>query len=322
MPTITKRGARWQARVRMATAPERSRTFRTAEAARRWAREVESSIDAGDTAAPARLKLADALARYVDEVTPRKRGAEQERRRVAYWRAHHLAGRALSAIRPADLAAHRDARIAEGLSASTVRLELAVLSHLFTVARREWGLAVGNPVADVSLPSASAAARDRRLLPGEEAALERAAKRGPAWLAPMITFAVETAMRRGELGALGSARYYRGIVTLGRTKNGAKRDVPLSPRARAALRALRGPDGAIVVPPVHLITRHFAEAARRAGCADLRLHDLRHEGTSRLFERGLSIAEVAAVTGHKTWAMLRRYTHPRAADIARKLGGA
>ncbi|MGB5614379.1 MAG: tyrosine-type recombinase/integrase [Sedimenticolaceae bacterium] len=58
----------------------------------------------------------------------------------------------------------------------------------------------------------------------------------------------------------------------------------------------------------------------RAGIEDLRFHDLRHEATTRLFEKGLNIMEVASITGHKDLHMLRRYTHLKAEDLARKLG--
>ena len=59
---------------------------------------------------------------------------------------------------------------------------------------------------------------------------------------------------------------------------------------------------------------------RRAGFIDLRFHDLRHEATSRFFEKGLNVMEVAAITGQKDLRMLQRYTHLRAEDLAKKLG--
>jgi integrase len=68
------------------------------------------------------------------------------------------------------------------------------------------------------------------------------------------------------------------------------------------------------------VKRAFIRAMHRAGIENLRFHDLRHEATSRLFERGLNIMEVASITGHKDLRMLRRYTHLRAEDLAKKLG--
>ncbi len=99
------------------------------------------------------------------------------------------------------------------------------------------------------------------------------------------------------------------------------RTVPLSPRALEILRGLpRRIDG--LVFPACDIAHQFAAACERAGIENLHFHDLRHEATSRLFERGLGIQEVAAITGHRTWQMLARYTHPKAEDIAAKLAQA
>jgi integrase len=68
------------------------------------------------------------------------------------------------------------------------------------------------------------------------------------------------------------------------------------------------------------VKRAFARATRRAGIEDLHFHDLRHEATTRLFELGLNIMEVATITGHKDLRMLRRYTHLKAEELAKKLG--
>ena len=64
----------------------------------------------------------------------------------------------------------------------------------------------------------------------------------------------------------------------------------------------------------------WGRACKRAGIRELRFHDLRHEATSRFFERGLNVMEVASITGHKDLRMLLRYTHLRAEDLAEKLG--
>ena len=61
-------------------------------------------------------------------------------------------------------------------------------------------------------------------------------------------------------------------------------------------------------------------AIRRAGIEDLRFHGLRHEATTRLFEKELNIMEVVSITGHRDLRMLRRYTHLKAEDLARNLG--
>jgi integrase len=102
------------------------------------------------------------------------------------------------------------------------------------------------------------------------------------------------------------------------------RSVPLNTRCMAVLgsikshRTTHGP----VFPGVtrDAVKLAFKRARARAGLVDFRFHDTRHEATSRLFERGLNSVEVATITGHKTQAMLARYTHLRAKDLVKKLG--
>lgn len=324
MATITKRADSWQAKVRRRGFSAVSETFRTRAAAERWARQIEHGLDVGQHT-PAkearRLVLADALDKYETECTAKKKGAKPESYRLAYWRKSDLAARPLTKIAASDVARHRDARLAEGKAANTVRLDLALLSNVFTVARKEWGLVgLSNPVKDVTKPSTHGTARERRLHAGEEARLLWSCRGGPGWLAPVVVLAIESAMRRGEIATLRDGLVDGRIVRLPKTKNGDRRNVPLSPRAQVAIRRLRrARGGKLRAAYPSDITHEFGDACERAGIVGLHFHDLRHEATSRLFERGLGLQDVAAITGHKTWAMLRRYTHPRAEDLAEKL---
>lgn len=326
MASIEFRAGKWRARVRRRGHAQQSETFRTKAAAERWARKVEAEQDEGHQAPAAeakRMTLADALDKYLAEVTAEKRGAAQEGYRVALWKKQAIAARPLADVTPSDVAAFRKARKAAGKSPNTIRLELALLSNLFTVARTEWKMArLPNPVADTKKPSTVGTARTRRLRPGEEAKLLWACRAaGPAWLVHLVVFAIETAMRRGEIVAMRDAWIDGAIVNIPTTKNGEPRRVPMSPRAQAALRRLRRAmgGGLDAMPSRFTVSIYFRRAADRAGLTDLHLHDLRREGTSRLFELGLAIPEVAAITGHKTWSMLQVYTKPRAEDLAAKL---
>lgn len=131
-------------------------------------------------------------------------------------------------------------------------------------------------------------------------------------------------MRRGELLALQwtNVDLEKRIAFLPMTKNGESRGVPLSSRAVTIFRALPGSRGGSVFGALtaQAVQLSFRRAVRRAGISGLRLHDLRHEATSRFFEKGLNVMEVAAVTGHKTLQMLKRYTHLSATDLATRLG--
>ena len=142
---------------------------------------------------------------------------------------------------------------------------------------------------------------------------------------PLIILAIETAMRRGEMLDLQwqHVDLVRCVAHLPLTKNGDSRDIPLSRRAVATLRALLAdakPSADRVFPVTgNSIRLAFEHLRVRAQMEDLRFHDLRHEGVSRLFEKGLNIAEVSAISGHKELRMLQRYTHLRAVDLVARL---
>jgi len=327
MATFVKRGESWQAKVRRKGYPPVSKSFDTKIAAQKWARTIESEMDRGifvDRTEAEATSLEDALDRYEREITPRKKGAKQEHNRIALWKRQELAFRSLASIRGADMAKWRDERLEAGKSSTTVRNDLALISHLFTVAEKEWGMeCLTNPVRKIKIPSPGRA-RDRRLAPGEEKKLiNQCEALSSPWVAPIVQMAIETAMRQGELLALRweNIDIKKRVAVLVDTKNGDLRRVPLSTRAITTLQTLpRSIEGDIFHITQDALEYYFRKAVSDAKLKDLRFHDLRHEATSRLFELGLNSMEVAAITGHKTLQMLKRYTHLRAEDLAERLG--
>lgn len=333
MATFRKRGAhQWQAQVRKKGYPRQTKTFDTRAAAEVWARATEAEMDRGAFISRVEAEsttLDELLERYQREITPLKKGAVPETHRLLALRRHPLAVRIVATIRGVDMARYRDERLKKVLPA-TVKKDLELLSHVFEVARREWGVYVQNPVRDIKLPSPSKP-RDRRLQrgndeeDGEEARLLKACRkaRNP-FLLPMVQLALETAMRQGELLSLRWEHIdlMRRTAYLPDTKNGESRTVPLSTAAIKVLGDLpRSLDGQLFPRlTTEAVKRAYMRAIRSAGIQDLHFHDLRHEATTRLFEKGLNIMEVATITGHKDLRMLRRYTHLQAEDLAKKLG--
>ena len=322
MARYRKRGDSWTVEIRRKGYKPIARTFDTKAQGEKWAAEVEAKMLAGryvDTREAESLTLAEALARYGREVTPSKKGAKVELLRIGRWCKTPLATKSLAALRPSDLAALRDQRLADGQKPNTVRLDLALISHLFTIAANEWGLPVDNPCAKIRKPSAGKG-REVRMNPEQEAAIvAELAKINPELVA-WATLAVETGMRRGELASLRREFITGRVIRIPDTKNGEPRSVPLSSRAVSALASLPVlENGLVFALSLGWVTKAFALAADRAGHAEIRFHDLRHEATSRLFERGLNAMEVAAITGHKTLIMLKRYTHLNAEKLADKL---
>ena len=262
--------------------------------------------------------LKELLQRYLEVVTPLKKGAEPETNRLNLMMRHPLARRFVAGVRGVDIARWRDERLRK-VTPATVKWDLVLLGHVFDVARKESDIHVHNPVRDIKLPPGGRP-RDRRLQPGEEARLFTACREARnRWLLPMVQLALQTAMCQGELLRMcwQHIDLNRRTAHLPDTKNGEARTVPLSSTAVAMLRALHGD----VFPGVttEAVKRSYMRATRRAGIEDLRFHDLRHEATTRLFEKGLNIMEVASITGHKDLRILRRYTHLKAENLARKL---
>jgi integrase len=325
MATIEKRlgkaGIKWRVRVRR-DGNFVTRTFDSKTRAAQWARDQERAIDRGewtDHSEAEATSLREALDRYALEVTPAKKGARQELLRIAAWKRASFAHKPLSRIRSTDIATWRDERL-RSVGGQTIRNELGLLSHVFRIARTEWGMSgLRNPCADVRRPPASQP-RERRLAAGEEAALLAVA--GAEW-STLIIMAIETGMRRGELLSLAWERINlsQGLAHLPETKNATSRTVPLSPRAIDALRALpRRLDGRVFSMSFNDHGNRWRALCRKAGVSGLTFHDLRHEATSRFVEGGIfNMAEIAAITGHKTMAMLKRYYQPDAAGLARRM---
>ena len=159
---------------------------------------------------------------------------------------------------------------------------------------------------------------DRRVAQAELSALNAACFHPMLW--QIITLALETAMRRGEIVAMQWDHINWGKATLHIpvTKTGRPRMIPLTPKAMGVLRALPQ-DGQKVIPITgNAIRLAWERLKKSAGVTDLRFHDLRHEAISRFFEMGLSVPEVALISGHKDPRMLFRYTHLRAEEVGKK----
>ena len=345
MADIRKRGPyQWQVRIRKKGFPTQTKTFDTKAEAEAWSRSVENEMDRGifvSRKESERTPLFEALDRYMKEITGKKKGAYQESRRIENLKVHHLAKRFLSSIQGKDIAEYRDERL-KSVSAATLRRELVIFSHLFEVARKEWGMeGLANPVKAVRLPSGRGEVRERRLSSKEEEKLLVACDEYGGDLPCVVRFALETGMRRGEMASMTWANVdlKKPTVTLPETKNGEKRIVPLSKEAIRILTGIpRRFDGKVFgFDNPHSITTAFIRSVSRARstyekeCEEkkekpdsaflvgLTFHDLRHEATSRFFEKGFNPMEVSSITGHKTLQMLKRYTHLKAEDLAERM---
>lgn len=342
MATIRKRGElQWQAIVKRKGFPNQTKTWNTRKEAEAWARQIESEMDRGvfiTRAEAEKTTVADLVDRYREEELPKKRGAgfasalNALDAELGKYSLAGLSSKLIADYKKKRLKTHKDKAKTKTYSPDTVRKEINLLSRMIDLAGKEWGITLpANPCKMVSRPPAGKA-RDRRI-EGDE--LDRILGESEPHMAAIVEFAVETAARLGELLAAKWAdvdlkkrvMIVRGIDDRGTKNDDAFRAVPLSSRAVAILKDLkalpRSIDGRVFYwwKASDSFNKTWTRVCKRAGVEGLRFHDLRHEATSRLFEKGVfDSMEVASITGHKTLAMLKRYTHLRAEDLAKKMG--
>ncbi len=331
----------WQAKVRKKGYPAQSKTFRTKTEAQEWAKQVEASMHQGsfvNLALAERTTFKDVADQFSKDFAPHHYRDKEWPRKLAQL-VKKLGKYNMIAFTPQLIAKYRDDRLKDAdprytrvpekaprVSPSTVKKEIELLSKVLDVASKEFGIPLpgGNPVHSIRKPK-QGAPRDRRLDAAEWGALMIQVKASlNPWLHAAVLLSVETAMRQGELLALEWNRVYKQnkMAMLPITKNGTPRAVPLSTTAIAVLDSLPTDIKGRVIPlEKQTLYMAFKSACRRAGIKNYTWHDLRHEALSRIAERGNMIElEMAAISGHKTLQMLKRYTHLQAEKLAEKLG--
>ncbi len=303
MASIRKRGKSWQAQVRSRKTGSIGKSFRSKADAERWAISQEALMQTQD------LILADLMQAYAEKVTPTKRGAAQEFRRISrLMKERDLMLTPLLSAKPHIFASFRDRRLEAGVRAC--QYDLVLLRHAWNMARVEWGWSLGdNPLALIRIPKNNPP-RERRLREGEYEALKEAAHQSRSWyLWPIVDIAIESAMRRSEILNIEWQHidWEKQRALLPITKNGRSRWVPLS--ELALKRIGQAPRTANHVFPITDVAFRQAwdRLRKRAYITDLTFHDLRHEGLSRMFEAGLNIPQVMAISGHRTASQLFRY---------------
>jgi integrase len=323
-----------------------ARTFDTKGEAKSWSADIEREMRLGryqDVRPTEKTMFSEALIRYLDQVSTTKRPNSERRDRDSAKAilASFSSEISLADVTPQRLATYRDARL-KTVSPSTIQKEFALLSHMFNIARREWGLQVNNPVTDVNRPKVRNSRT--RFLTKEEAQklLDVAQQSRNKKLYPYLLIMMHTGMRPSEAAGLtwGDIDLDARLVILKITKTDM-RYVPLTEMAEKALRSICpvdvGKDIYVFLPPNNLLKksimrpnlhfrRSFDTARIKAGLEDVHLHDLRHTAASHLLMAGVDIRTLAEILGHKTLQMVHRYTHLlndhklKAVDLINSLG--
>lgn len=302
MASYRKIGDKWRVELYV-NGQRKSQRFNTKGAAQAWAQREEEAMR--DGVLGTRHTLADALDRYAAEISPKKRGERHEVLRLKAIKRLPVSHRLISNVTATHIAEWRDMRL-QDVTAGSVRREMGLLRSVFDIARREWKWIYKNPMDDVKKPP-SPPHRDRIITDDEIAALTE--KLNGQYRAAFL-LALETGMRVKELCDIREQDIHEKFVTLHNTKNGTKRDVPLSTRARELVQVFD-------TTPANLSAVFYK--AKKELKIDCTFHDTRHTACTRLAQK-LSPLELARMLGHKDLKTTMIYYNEGADAIADKLG--
>ena len=326
MGSIRVRQGRYQANVRRKGYATLTKTFTSREVAKRFIKSTEIAMEQGDYAPRSSLTVGELMQKYENEYLPTlKNGGDSHKWRVRLLK-RYFKDLPLADLTSAHLAKYRDERLLK-VAPLTVKRDLSVLSSAINTAVIEWSVPLDlNPVSRIRFKNADVP-RDRRLQHGEEELLLSEAY---PCLKRQIIVAIETAMRQGEIYSTRKSDINAQNQTLQipETKTDRPRTIPLSKRALKALTDQIRASGNVIQlsdRPIFDVNRwtewnRFTRLKDKCGIEDLRFHDLRHEATSRLFERGFNVMEVASITGHENLKHLKRYTHIKPESLVARLG--
>jgi integrase len=338
MPTITKRGKSWLAQVRLTGHKPVAKSFPTKTLAMEWASKTERDMQAGEYRDGRNLNsitVGDLIARYRQEVGE-VRAFGKNKAAVLTMLMEKLGHTPIGAVNAETINKFVDERRRAGAGGVTIGIDLTYLGGVLKIARTMWKIPVDRDAitearARLQYIGVSMKSKERSRRPTENE-LKRLCDyfdNKPRQKVPMsaiIGFAVASAMRAGEICRLrweDLNEQKKTIVIRDRKhpteKEGNDQVVPLLGEAFDIVMAQPRTDELIFPVKEHTISTIFPRACQALGIEDLRFHDLRHEGVSRLFEKGYSIEQVALVSGHRDWKMLQRYTQLKAEDLHREL---
>lgn len=335
MASITKVGGSWRALIRRKGHKPLCKTFKVKAQAEAWARQREAEIDRGEIVAePGALLLKEVIQAY--------RELRDKSRPIADTSNEHymlkhlcegLGDKRAGSLTPQDLVDFATMRKDEGAGPYTVNMEISKLGTAMRYAGAVLKVALLDVVASarpllnhLGLIGAGGK-RERRTNDDELPRIVKHLKESyGVRYADAVEIAVRTAMRRGEVCSIlwSNVDEKKRLVMIKdrkhpRKKIGNDEWIPLLGDAWDILQRQERKEGDDRIFPIHpqTLSKYFKETCTALGIPDLHLHDLRHEGTSQLFEQGYEIQQVALVTGHKDWRHLRRYTNLKPEDLHR-----
>lgn len=333
MATIRSlKSGKWNVQVRKKS-HVLSKTFIRKSDAERWARQTEVEIDQNvfqNFNEAESLTLGDVCQKFEEEVIREFKSWKADRSRLRNIRDHKISKLLLINLTTTELNKFIEDRKIDSMSNTSINHEITLISRVLNVCMKKWGINLPKGVPYSDRPKKEEG-RQRRVSNQEIEAIISATQ--SKLLGSIIILAVETAMRRSEIVSIEhkNINLENKSLVLNNTKNGDRRVVPLSQKAILVIQSIpRNINGRLFNVSSDSVTQSFERAVARAKknyigndssfLEDLRFHDLRHEGTTRLAKKVPNIIELASITGHKSVEMLKRYYHPDPTEMAEKLG--
>ena len=323
MVCVRKRGKSWNAQVRISGWRNFTKSFSKKSDAVVWIKELEHKLRSAHTPEVPnnkKITIGELLLKYAEEISPTHKGVIAETCRLKSIARKWIGEWDIRYLTKQHFIQYRDDRM-KLVKGGSVGAELALMKRVLDTAVRKWGYGIPyNPIKDIEFPKGSSP-RTRRLREGEkERLLTAASSQRNIYIAPVIEFAIETGMRRSEILKLRwcDVNFENGFAFLHDTKNGEDRSVPLTLNCIQVLRTLHRQGENIFPISANCLRLAWNRARKKADITDLRFHDLRHEAVSRFFEMGMSVPEVALVSGHKDLRQLFRYTHLNPTNVFQK----
>ncbi len=307
MASFRKRQNKWQARIQRKGQPTITKSFNQFSVASQWARKIERKLDLGICDIKvSKTRLCELLKKYQTTILPQKKNPAADHYRINRMLCYAISDFNIEDIRSSHVVVFRDQLVNENKSGNTVSLYLAILSHLFTIAKTEWGFDLNNPVTGIRKPRLNPV-RETRLT--DDAIKKLIENTRSPHLPIFIKISLETAMRVSEICRLEWNDIQDHYLLVRETNNGRNRTVPISADLRTIIYSIPRINSKIFSIKSEAISLAFRRTAFRADIKGVSFHTLRHEAISRLVENGVDLITVSMISGHQSMQMLKRYAH-------------
>ena len=319
------KSGKWFFEINKKGYPRVSKTFDEFKLGKKWATKIEQEIETGqyeDLTKASKTTVKALLEKYRDEITPGKKGHKEEASKINLLIRHEISMHTLTQLKAHHLYKLKK-EFSEIRAPATVNKYIHMLQSVWNVAKKVWGITLPayNPFELVQLDKVDNA-RDRVLTKPEYAKLLDACTQGNLpILKDIVVFAYETGARQGEILKLKKSDIDldNSMCTFYDTKNGDDRTIPLTTTALSILKRHRFAHTIFGALLPRRLRKHFTIACKKASITDFRFHDLRACFCTNALLSGMSIPEVATVSGHKDWKQLKRYARIKPSDLIEKI---